>query len=175
MKLIFKPTNGYPSFYQPYLDLVPNDGKLLFHLSELMLETEQLLINLPETRLQFRYSEGKWTIKDILVHLCDSERIIIFRASRIARGDKTNLPGGWDGELFVRNAKANERPITGIFYELKACRNASIAFIETLDNESLARIGISNDYEVSALYMVNHLYGHHMHHLNIIKERYLNF
>ena len=95
MKLIQKPTDNFPSFYQQYMDLVPNDGQLLQHLKEIVAETETLLSALPEERLLYRYSEGKWTIKDIILHLADCERIIIYRATRIARGDETNLPGNF--------------------------------------------------------------------------------
>jgi hypothetical protein len=98
MKLIAKPTGGYAAFYQPYLDFVPNDGRLITHLKDIITETDQLIAGLSENQLLYRYSEGKWSIKDILLHLADCERVIIYRAMRIARTDKTNLPG-FDGTL----------------------------------------------------------------------------
>lgn len=172
MKKIYKPTDGVPSFYQPYLACVPDDGDLLQHLQEIKTETEKLVSGLSEEQLAYRYSPDKWTIKDITAHLSDCERVIIYRTTRIARGDKTNLPG-FDEELFASNANANNRKIGDIMTELAAFRSASIVFIDTLDEEALDRSGMANGYPLSARLLVNHLYGHHRHHLNIIQERYL--
>ncbi len=164
--------DGYPSFYQPYLDCVPNDGNLLQHLKEIKIETDELISGLSKEQIIYRYSEGKWTIKDILVHLADCERIFIYRATRIARGDKTDLPG-FDETLFASNANANNRQVESILKELEALRVSSILFIETLDEEALNRTGTANGYPMSTRLLVNHIYGHHRHHLNIIRERYL--
>jgi uncharacterized damage-inducible protein DinB len=172
MHKIDKPSNHFPSFYKPYMDCVPDDGALISHLKDIIDETEKLLSSLSEKQLRYRYSQGKWSLKDIILHLADCERVIIYRAMRIARGDKTNLPG-FDENLFVENAGADERPIENILGELKAYRNASITFIESLNEESLNRSGTANNYELTTRLLVNHLYGHHRHHLNIINERYL--
>ena len=152
------------------MDCVPNDGELLQHLAAIIPETATLLSSLNEEQLLYRYSEGKWTIKDIILHLADCERVIIYRAMRIARADKTNLPG-FDEDLFVSNA--NNRDIQNILVELKAYRTASIAFVESLDELSLNRSGTANNFELTVRLLVNHLYGHHRHHLTIINERYL--
>ena len=154
------------------LNGVPDDGELLQHLTAIVPETEALLAPLSEEQLLYRYCEGKWTIKDIILHLADCERVIIYRAMRIARADKTNLPG-FDEDLFVTNANANNRDIKNILVELKAYRTASTAFIASLNEEALNRSGTANNFELTARLLVNHLYGHHRHHLNIINERYL--
>ncbi len=173
MKLIYKPADGYPAFYQPYLDCVPNDGHLVQHLKDIIIETEILVSPLSAEQLSYRYSEGKWTIKDILLHLSDCERIIIYRTTRIARADKTDLPG-FDENFFVANANADGRSVESLMKELKAFRAASLVFIETLDEASLDRVGTANNFQLSTRLLVNHLYGHHKRHLNIIRERYLN-
>ncbi len=172
MYRIDKPSANYPDFYQPYMDCVPDDGELIRHLTAIIPETEVLLSSLSEEQLLYRYAEGKWTIKDIILHLADCERVIIYRAMRIARADKTNLPG-FDEDLFVANANANKRDIQNILAELKAYRTASIAFIESLDDEALNRSGTANNFPLTTRLLVNHLYGHHRHHLNILNERYL--
>ena len=172
MKKVYKPVDGIPSFYQHYMDLLPDDGELLQHLENILLETEQLVSELSEEVLAYRYSEGKWTIKDIILHLADCERVIIYRAMRIGRGDKTDLPG-FNENLLVQNANAGDRSIKDILNELSVLRKASIAFIETLDDTSLNRTGTANKYPIAARLLVNHVYGHHRHHLNIIKEKYL--
>ena len=172
MVKIYKPADDVPSFYQPYMDCVPNDGNLLQHLKDIQTETEKLISGLSEEKLTYSYRKDKWTIKDILVHLADCERVIIYRAMRIARADKTNLPG-FDENLFASNANANSRKVDDIIKELSVLRVATLVFIETLDEESLDRTGTANGYPLSARLLVNHIYGHHRHHLNIIRERYL--
>jgi uncharacterized damage-inducible protein DinB len=173
MKRIYKPTAGYASFYQPYLDNVPNDGFLIQHLTDIMIETEILVSKLSEEQLVYRYSHDKWTIKDILVHLSDCERIFVYRATRIARHDQTDLPG-FDENLFALHANANFRQPNDILKELKAFRAASLIFIETLDEKALDRSGTANGYPMSVRLLVNHIYGHHKHHLNIIYTKYLS-
>jgi uncharacterized damage-inducible protein DinB len=172
MEKIHKPAAGYASFYQPYMDCVPDDGDLIQHLKDIQIETEKLIAGLSEEKLAYRYSTGKWTIKDILLHLADCERVIIYRAMRIARADKTELPG-FDENLFVSTANANNRQADNIIKELSVLRTATLVFIETLDEGSLDRTGTANGYPLSSRLLVNHIYGHHRHHLNIIKERYL--
>ena len=172
MEIISKPADGYASFYQKYMNNVPNDGRLIKHLNDIMLETEQLVSSLSENQLIYRYREDKWTIKDILVHLSDCERIFIYRATRIARGDSTDLPG-FEEKLFALNADANSLTVSDIIKELKAFRTSSIIFIETLDENSLDRAGTANGYAMNVKLLVNHIYGHHRHHLNIIHQRYL--
>ena len=172
MKIIYKPKNGVPSFYQGYMDCVPDDGNLLLHLENIQSETEQLFSNLSEEKLLYRYQPNKWSIKDLLVHLADCERVITYRAMRIARCDKTDLPS-FDENLFVSNANADKRNINNILKELSTLRNATLVFIESLDEEALERTGTANGYAISARLLVNHIYGHHQHHLKIIKEKYL--
>ena len=173
MKKIAKPAFGdIPLFYQDYMNCVPGDENLIKNLVDILIETERLILPLPEEKLLYRYSEGKWSLKDIINHLSDCERIITYRALRIARADKTNLPG-FDEESFAKYTNADNRTVQDLLYELRACRMSSIAFIETTDNEALNRTGSANGYSISARLLVNHLYGHHRHHLNIIRERYL--
>src|ERR1017187_10489062 len=148
MQKIYKPTEGVVSFYQPYMDCVPNDGNLLQHLKDIQVETEELISGLSEEKLTYSYRTGKWSIKDIILHLADCERVIIYRAMRIGRGDKTDLPG-FDENLLVSNAHANNRKIDSILKELSTLRIATLAFIETLDEESLDRTGTANGYTIS--------------------------
>jgi len=173
MNRIAKPAPAtVPSFYRPYMNCVPGDENLIKNLVDILNETEQLVLALPEEKLLYRYDEGKWTIKDIINHLSDCERIITYRALRIARADKTDLPG-FDEETFAKHTNAANRTIHDLLYELRACRMSSITFIETMDNDALDRTGTANSYALSARLLVNHLYGHHRHHLNIIREKYL--
>ena len=172
MKKISKPTGEYPEFYKKYMDQVPEDGALIQHLKDIQTETEELITGLTEEQLLYSYSTGKWTIKDIIVHLSDCERVLTYRVMRIARADQTPLPG-FDEDLFAAHANANKRSADNILNELSAMRTATLAFTSTLDDESLDRTGTANGFPLSARLLVNHIYGHHRHHLNIIRDKYL--
>jgi uncharacterized damage-inducible protein DinB len=173
MNKVPKPTEGaYPTYFQRYLDQVPDDGDLLKHLKAIQKETEQLILGLPEEKLLYRYAEGKWTIKEILVHLMDAERIFAYRALRFARADNTPLPG-FDEDLYVPHSFANQRKTKDILKEWAALRASSIALIKGLDKKTLKRKGIMSNLEMPVAGLLSLIYGHHRHHLNVIYERYL--
>jgi uncharacterized damage-inducible protein DinB len=159
-------------FYQRYINNVPDDGNLLIHLEDIFSETEELINPLSEEKMNYRYDKDKWTIKDILVHLSDCERIFVYRALRFSRGDQTALPG-FEESQYAAFAGANERDKEDILLEYSRVREASIAFIESLSDEALNRKGTANGFPVSVRLLVNLIYGHHKHHLNILRERYL--
>jgi uncharacterized damage-inducible protein DinB len=169
---IHKPAENVPAFYQHYIALVPDDENLMGHLQDIRIETENLVKDLSEDKLSYRYDIGKWTIKGILVHLADCERIFVYRAARIARGDKTDLPG-FDEKLFAQNSNADSREIHDILEEMNVFRKATIVFIKTLSNEQLDKEGSANGFPMTTRLLVNHIYGHHRHHLEIIKGKYL--
>jgi uncharacterized damage-inducible protein DinB len=174
LKKIYKPTDhGAPSYMQGYINLVPDDGNLLIHLEDIFSETEELIGPLSEEKMNHRYATGKWSIKDILVHMADTERIFLYRALRFSRGDETALPG-FEQNLFADHARAHEREKEDIMREYSLIRESSITFIETLSDEALNRKGSASGNMVSVRFIVNLIYGHHKHHLNILRERYLN-
>jgi uncharacterized damage-inducible protein DinB len=172
LKKIYKPTGPVVDFYQRYINLVPDDGNLLIHLEDICSETEELIHPLSEEKMNYRYAPGKWTIKDMLVHMSDTERVFVYRALRFSRGDQTDLPG-FEESLFAEYARANEREKEDILREFSLVREASIAFVESLSDEALGRKGRASEHPVSVRLLVNLLYGHHKHHLNILRERYL--
>ena len=172
MKKIYKPTETVAPFYQRYINNVPDDGNLLIHLEDIFSETEELILPLSEEKMNYSYAPGKWTIKDMLIHMADSERIFIYRALRFSRGDETALPGFEEG-AYAEHARANDREKEDILREFSLVRESSIAFIESLSDDALNRKGTANGYPVSVRLLVNMIYGHHKHHLNILRERYL--
>lgn len=172
MKKIYKPTETVATFYQRYINNVPDDGNLLIHLEDIFSETEEMIGPLSDEKMHFRYAPGKWTIKDMLVHMSDCERIFVYRALRFSRGDETALPG-FDESSYAEYAGANEREKEDIMREYSLVRESSIAFVESLSDEALNRKGSANGYPVSVRLLVNLIYGHHKHHLNILRERYL--
>ncbi len=114
-------------FYQRYINLVPDDGNLLIHLEDIFSETEEMIGPLSGEQMEFRYAPGKWTIKDMLVHMADTERIFVYRALRFSRGDETALPG-FDESLFAEYARANERDKEDIMREYSLVRESEYCF-----------------------------------------------
>jgi uncharacterized damage-inducible protein DinB len=172
LKKIYKPAEHGAPYMERYIQNVPDDGNLLIHLEDIFSETEDIINGLPEEKLLYRYAPGKWTIKDMLVHLIDCERIFVYRALRFSRGDETALPG-FEESLFAENAGANERDKEDIMREYSLVRESSIAFIESITDAAMDRKGLANNYPLTVRYIVNLIYGHHKHHLNILRERYI--
>ena len=172
IRLIPKPATPTKHFFQRYLDQVPPDGQLLEHLQDILDDTVELMTSLPPEKLAYRYAPGKWTLKDMLVHLLDCERIFTYRALRFARNDQTELPG-FEESLFAEYAHGNDRELDDILSEFKLLRASTIAFISSLDDEALARPGTANGMDMTALTLVNLVYGHHKHHWGVIHDKYL--
>src|ERR1041385_1613840 len=144
MRKIEKPAEGeYAPYTIMYIGLLPDDGLILKHLKDNLKITKDFILSLPEEKLTFRYAEGKWTIKEILVHIIDDERIYAYRALRFARNDKTELPG-FEQDDYARHSGANERDIEDIFEEYKAVRKATISLFEGLGREALVRAGFAD-------------------------------
>ena len=173
MRRIEKPKEGeYPSYADIYIGLLPDDGLVLKHLSENMKATRDLILALPEERLAFRYAEGKWTIKEILAHVIDDERIYAYRALRFARNDETELPG-FEQDAYALHSGANTRTVKSLLKEFALVRRATIALFDSLDEEAFARSGVADGKRTTVRALAYHLAGHELRHTNIIRERYL--
>lgn len=174
MRKIEKPKDGeFPPYAIMYIKLLPDDGLLLKHLKENFDKTKEFMLSLPEEKLTYRYAKNKWTIKEILVHIIDDERIYAYRALCFARNDKTELPG-FEQDDYALFSNANERSIENILNEYEAVRNATITLFESFDEAALLRKGIANKNKATVRALGYHLAGHELHHINIIKEKYLN-
>ena len=170
---IEKPKKGeFPDYASMYIDLVANDGKLLRHLWDNLSVTKKLIEPLTEDALLYRYAEGKWSIKEVLVHIVDDERIYAYRALRFARNDKTELPG-FDQEPFALNSNADKRSIKSIIEEYEAVRLSTITLFDGLSDEVMLRRGVANNNEATVRALGYHIAGHELHHINLIKTRYL--
>lgn len=132
----------------------------------------KLMKNLPKEKQEFCYAEGKWTIKEILLHLIDNERIFINRALRFSRNDTTSLPG-YEHNEYVENSNANNRKFKDLLKEYKTQRNCSIQFFKGLDEEMLQKIGTAGGNKISVRAIAYILAGHDLHHCSVIEERYL--
>jgi hypothetical protein len=173
MKIIKKPGDSEFQVNEPmYAGLIPDDGLLLKYLRMNLDVTKAFILSLPEDKLIYRYAEGKWTIKEVLMHLIDMERIYTYRALRFARNDHTPLPG-FNHIHYVLFSGANDRNISSLLEEFEIVRYATIILLDGLTEESLLRSGIMNGSSVSVRALAYQIAGHELHHINIIKERYL--
>ena len=161
----------YAPYYGRYVALVP-DGDLLDTLSRQTDDTADLLRGLTDRDAGFRYDEGKWSIKQVLGHLSDAERVFAYRALRFARGDVTPLPG-FDENAFVANARFDSRALADLLAELRAVRAATVALFAGLAPDELARRGVANEKEMSVRAIAYVIAGHERHHGAILRERYL--
>jgi uncharacterized damage-inducible protein DinB len=173
VRKVEKPKDGeFSQYAKMYMDLLPDDGLLLKHLKENFDKTREFILSIPEEKLTYRYAKNKWTIKEILVHIIDDERIYAYRALCFARNDKTELPG-FEQDDYSLFSNANERSIENILNEYEAVRNATITLFEGFDETALLRKGIANKNKATVRALGYHLAGHELHHINIIKEKYL--
>ncbi len=169
----------YPEYSHIYLDLMADDGKVLDHLANNFQIIKKFIKKIPEDLLLYRYAKGKWTIKEILVHIIDDERIFAYRALRNARNDDTPVHG-FDQDNYARYSEANERTLKDIFDEYESVRNSTITLFQYLPDNCFMRTGAGIDTDGSILNkrtvraLAYHIAGHELRHFNIIKERYLN-
>ena len=168
-----KPQPGeYPPYASMYLDLLPDDDRLMEHLRDNLRTAITLASSVPEERLLHRYAPGKWTIKEVLVHLVDDERIYAYRAMCFARGETTPLPG-FEQDDYTAASGANARSLHSILIEYAAVRHATLAFFDGVDEAALTRTGVANGNRASVRALGWHIAGHEMHHLKLLREHYL--
>lgn len=173
MRKIQKPTaSEYAAYASKYVDLLPDDGLVLQHLKDNLQVVKDLMAAQPEAKLSQPWKAGEWTVKEILVHMMDAERIFAYRALRFARNDQTELPG-FEQDDYVPNSGANERTIESILEEYSTMRMATIALFANLDDAALLRSGFANKNPMSVRAAVYQIAGHELHHLHSIQENYL--
>ena len=159
------------AYYSKYVDRVP-DGDLLQMLHAQVDETLALVRGLPEEHGGHRYAPGKWSIREVLGHVIDTERIFAYRALRIARGDATPMEG-FDENAYADASDADARTLAALAEELEHVRLANIAFFRGLKGEALTRRGTANGAEVTVRALAWILAGHELHHRGLLRERYL--
>ncbi|MEP6626838.1 MAG: DinB family protein [Ginsengibacter sp.] len=164
-------TDTYPSHFEPYVKLV-NEEDLKSALRAQSSDAENFLKTISEEKSFHRYAEKKWTIKEVLQHIIDAERVFTYRALAFARGDKNNLPS-FDENGYAANSRANERTWQDLISEFSANRKASEMMFNSFSEEVLDNSGSSNNHPVTVRALGYITVGHLTHHLNIIKERYL--
>lgn len=165
--------NEYSTFNKPYILAALETGKdIISNLEDSLMLLFELLTELPEEKQLFAYAEGKWTIKELVQHMIDTERIFAYRAHRISRGDQTEL-SGFDENYFMDHSNANEIPFNKLLEEFLFLRNSTIAMFKGFNNEMLLNLGMASESIISVRALGLMLTGHVLHHLNVIEELYL--
>lgn len=162
-------TQEYPEAFSNYINSV--DGDVIEILESQSSEFANFLTNLAE-KGDHAYAPGKWTLKELVGHMIDTERIMIYRLTSFARNEKAMLPG-FDEDQYVANAFFKDRSIFSLSVEFATLRNANMFLIKSLNEEELNRVGNASGKNISVRALIYLLAGHVIHHRNIIKERYV--
>ena len=158
-------------FYHGYINTVKEDD-LMAGLKSSTQNLFELLRSIPPEKHDYRYADGKWTIKEVVQHMLDGERVFTYRALRFARKDNTPLPG-FDENLFAQTAKADKRSWNDLVGEFAALRKASEAMFGSFDDEQLEQQGIASESPTYVLGIGYIVAGHVNHHCQVIRDRYL--
>jgi uncharacterized damage-inducible protein DinB len=160
-----------PPFYKGYVKLVEQPDVLqAMRISGY--RTMELIHSIPESKVDHRYADGKWSIREVLCHLIDAERIFAYRALRFARNDRTPL-AGFDEKEYASQLNAGSRSLRQIGDEMQHLRSSSVDLFESFNEEMLKRKGTANSNELSVVALGFIIAGHETHHCKILRERYL--
>jgi hypothetical protein len=167
-----RPTSAdYAPYYEKYVALVA-DGDIVKSLQTQMQDTLSLVRSLTSEQADSRYAPDKWTVKELLGHLVDAERIFSYRALRFARGDENPL-AGFDQEPYVQNGNFANRTLEDLAGEFEHLRLSNILLFRSLDEAAWKRRGVASDNEVSVKALAYIMAGHELHHMGILRTRYL--
>jgi uncharacterized damage-inducible protein DinB len=170
--MITKPQpDEYPAYASTYVNKVP-EGPIIEILEYLRDNTYNFFSRMTATQADYAYAEGKWTVKEVLGHMIDTERVFAFRALCFSRGDKSPLPG-FEQDDYVANSAYDTRSIQSLAGEFKALRDSTIYLYSSFTGEQCELSGIANGNPVSVRALVYMTVGHELHHLEIVKEKYI--
>lgn len=161
----------HAAYYEKYISLVPGDDAVAA-LKENLRTTSELLESISDDQSNSTYAEGKWSIKQLLGHVNDGERVFSYRAMCISRGDETPLPS-FDQENYIRNFPFESLRWADLVAEFKAIRHSTIALLTQLPKAAWERRGTASNNPVSVLALAYIMAGHELHHVKILRERYL--
>jgi hypothetical protein len=166
------PVNEYAGYFEAYIEILKNTD--LFEDLEISIhEFIRFVQNIPMDKFDYRYAEGKWTIKDIIQHLIDAERVFSYRALRFSRSDKTPLPG-FDENAFAGNTNAGARSIQDLLSEFAVVRQSTLSLFKSFTQEQLKMIGTASEKQLSVRAIGFIIIGHLKHHQKVYNERYLS-
>ncbi len=165
-------TEEYAEYYTTYINKVPGSDILGF-LEEQLSSAMTLLRGIDESKADFRYEAGKWSIKELVGHIIDGEKVFAYRGLVFARNDTASLPG-FDQDVWAKHANYAHVPFTEIIAEFEAVRRATIFQFRHLATDAWHRGGIANEKQITTRATAYIVAGHAEHHLGILKNRYLN-
>jgi uncharacterized damage-inducible protein DinB len=160
-----------PEHFQNYVNQVEEDDIIKAY-EKHSSSNIQFFAGISEQKSTFSYALGKWTVKEVLQHVIDTERVFCYRALAIARGEKNLLPG-FDENIYASNSHANERSWSEIVEEYRTVCSATRCLIKSFSKEDYVKTGIASNHPISVLAMLFTIVGHAAHHVKILKERYL--
>lgn len=167
-----KPNPGdYASYFDQYISLLP-DEDILKILDDQINSSEKFLRTISEEQGNHSYAEGKWTVKEVIGHIIDVERIMAYRVLSFSRSEEQSLPG-FEQDDYITNGNYNLRNVEDLTNEFKAVRNANLIMFKSFSDEMLKRGGIASDNKVTVLALIYIIAGHEKHHIKILKEKYL--
>jgi len=167
-----RPASGESAeFYQKYINRVPGED-FLAQLTSALGTTTQALEALTDEQWDHRYAPGKWSLKESWIHVIDTERVMMYRALRVARNDQTPMPG-FDQDTYVPNSEAENRTPASIIEEYRLTRMASMAMLKHFSAEMLGRMGTASNAPISARALGFIIAGHELHHIALMEEKYL--
>jgi hypothetical protein len=168
---IARPQSGENApYYDRYIALVPGQN-ILAALDEQRRQTVLLLSCRTEEEGNFRYAPGKWSAKEVLGHVCDTERVFAYRALRISRADATPLEG-FEQDDYVRNGPFAQRPFSDLIEDYIAVRRSTVSLLRALDEAAWSRRGLANKNEITVRALAYIIVGHEMHHRQILEDKY---
>ncbi len=161
----------YPEYYSQYVER-PEECEVVASLVESGESTAAFFTELGEERSQMRYAPDKWSLKELLGHVMDTERIFAYRALALSRGDKTPLPG-FEQDPYIENAGFDERDLSELLVEYRAVRAATVSLFASFTAEQAERTGTISGFPFVACTIPWLLLGHELHHMDVVRERYL--
>lgn len=164
-------TSEYAPYYDRYISLVPEQD-ILSLLSAQFKETNAAISTLTEEQSEFRYAPGKWSVREMLGHMIDTERIMAYRALRFARNDKTPIEG-FEQDDYVRHGPFHQCRLPDLLEEFGYVRNATVCMFRSLTEEAWLRRGVASNNEMSVRALAYVIAGHERHHMRVLREKYL--
>lgn len=173
MRNVPKPKTGdFPAYWETYFAHLPEHNNIHELLTQSNMETIDLVTSVDAETLAYRYAPGKWSIKEIIQHLIDCERVFAYRAMRIARNDKSDNPG-FDENLFVANCNADSRNIMDMVREFSILRASTIELFKSIGDNAWEQAGMANGFKVTIAGLAYAIAAHELHHIRVIDDRYL--
>ncbi|MCP4205380.1 MAG: DinB family protein [bacterium] len=165
-------TSEYDPFFSTYIDQVP-DGDILSILAESLEKTMTLLATCPEDQERYRYDPGKWSIREVVGHISDAERLYAYRTLHLARADPSPLPG-MNPLVWAGSSNASDRPLSHLVEELAAVRAATVRLMSSFDEATWRATGVAGGRPFTVRSLAYVIAGHEIHHRSVLEERYLD-